>query len=267
MFGDACVCETCGRHYVHDWHKGHRATRCNSCCANGWRDRRELKQRMVDYKGGACVLCGYSKCLRAMDFHHLDPSSKRFNIASSHNRRWEALRLELDKCMLICSNCHFELEADTGRRRARRDDPDADSTCDRCGRRFRYRRAGMTRSRCNSCCQSRATPGQRRELKEWMVDYKGGACVLCGYRRHTRALTFHHVDPMLKRFNIAPSHNRSLEALRDELDRCILLCANCHDEIEDGSTDVPAEAVSAVRTLTEHLPRLERRPQGRPRQS
>jgi hypothetical protein len=64
---------------------------------------------MVDYKGGACVLCGYSKCLRAMDFHHLDPSSKRFNIASSHNRRWEVLRLELDKCMLICSTCHFEL--------------------------------------------------------------------------------------------------------------------------------------------------------------
>jgi hypothetical protein len=198
-----------------------------------------------------------------MDFHHLDPSSKRFNIASSHNRRWEVLRLELDKCMLICSTCHFEL------RRTLDADERVETTRmrDRWGRRFRYRRAGMTRSRCNSCCQSRATPGQRRELKEWMVDYKGGACVLCGYRRHTRALTFHHVDPMLKRFNIAPAQNRSLEALRDELDRCILLCANCHDEIEDGSTDVPAEAVSAVRTLTEHLPRLERRPQGRPRQS
>jgi hypothetical protein len=223
---------------------------------------------MVDYKGGACVLCGYSKCLRAMDFHHLDPSTKRFNIASSHNRSWEALRLELDKCMLICSNCHYELEADSTRRKPRRDDPHGDSPCDRCGRRFTFApRRGMTRNRCNSCRANRATPKARRELKLWMIDYKGGACLLCGYRGHSRALTFHHVDPRLKRFNIAPSHNRSLEALREELDRCILVCANCHDEIEDGSTDVPFEAASAVRSLTEHLPRLERRPQGRPRQS
>ena len=172
--------------------------------------RRGRKQRMVDYKGGACVLCGYSKCLRAMDFHHLDPSTKRSNIAPSHNRSWEALRLELDKCMLICSNCHYELEADSTGRKPRRDDPHGDSTCDRCGRRFTFApRRGMTRNRCNSCRTNRATPKARRELKLWMIDYKGGACLLCGYRRHTRALTFHHVDPELKRFNIAPSHNRA----------------------------------------------------------
>jgi uncharacterized CHY-type Zn-finger protein len=221
---------------------------------------------MVDYKGGACVLCGYGECLRAMDFHHLDPASKRFNIAPSHNRSWESLREELDKCMLICSNCHFELEDESGRRRERRDEPDGTSLCAGCGKRFTPRK-GRPHTKCNSCSSGRATPEARRTLKRWMVDYRGGSCQICGYARHWRALTFHHVDPRLKRFNIAGSHCRSLDVLREELDRCILVCANCHDEIEDGSTEVPFEAVSAVRSLTEHLPRLERRPQGRPRQS
>lgn len=249
MFGEECVCETCGRRYIHDWHKGHGARKCNSCRANGWRDRRALKQRMVDYKGGgACVLCGYSKCLRAMDFHHLDPSSKRFNIASSHNRSWESLRLELDKCILICSNCHFEIEADAGRSRRRIDDPAGTAVCNDCGKRFTPAKR-RSRTKCNSCSSGRATPEARRELKRWMVEYKGGSCRLCGYSGHWKALTFH------------------LDTLRDELDRCVLVCANCHDEIEDGSTSVPFELASAVRSLTDHLPRLERRPQGRPRQS
>jgi hypothetical protein len=66
---------------------------------------------MVDYKGGECQLCGYNRCLRALDFHHVDPATKRFHLAGSHNRSWESLRAELDKCLLVCSNCHDEIEA------------------------------------------------------------------------------------------------------------------------------------------------------------
>ena len=99
-----------------------------------------------------------------------------------------------------------------------------------------------------------------------MVEYKGGACLLCGYDRHWRALTFHHLDPRLKRFNIAGAHSRSLESLRQELDRCLLVCANCHDEIEDGMSTVPADVADGIRAATDHLPRLTRRPAGRPRQ-
>jgi hypothetical protein len=65
---------------------------------------------MVDYKGGGCCLCGYDGCLQALDFHHLDPAKKRFTIAGGHTRSWASLRTELDKCMLVCSNCHIELE-------------------------------------------------------------------------------------------------------------------------------------------------------------
>jgi hypothetical protein len=100
-----------------------------------------------------------------------------------------------------------------------------------------------------------------------MVEYTGGACRLCGYDGHFAALTFHHLDPRLKRFNIAGAHGRGLESLREELNRCVLVCANCHDEIEDGMTAVPFDIAAPIRSRTQHVPRLERRPPGRPRQS
>lgn len=264
-----CRCKQCGRRYAYDFRKGHTKRKCNSCRANGWRDRRTLKQRMIDYKGGCCQVCGYNRCSRALDFHHLDPSRKSFRLSSNHTRSWESLRLELDKCFLVCSNCHLELEGrDAHKARRRHSDPEGAAKCDRCGRRFTYKpRKGMTRNRCNSCRSNRASPEARRALKDWMIEYKGGGCQLCGYRNYWAALTFHHLDPRLKRFNIAGAHNRSLETLTEELDRCVLVCANCHDELEDGTTSVPLEVAVTIRSLTEGLPRERRRPPGRPRAS
>jgi hypothetical protein len=263
-----CTCEKCGRRYAYDSRKGHGKRKCNSCRANGWIDRRALK-RMIDYKGGCCQVCGYNRCSRALDFHHLEPSRKSFRLSSNHNRSWESLRLELDKCLLVCSNCHLEIEGSAAHMAGpRKSDPKGTSRCDLCGRRFNYDRGkGMTRNRCNSCRSNRASPEARRELKAWMIQYKGGACQLCGYLNHCAALTFHHVDPRLKRFNIAGSHGRRLETLREELDRCVLVCGNCHDELEDGVTVVPLDVAQAIRSITEHLPREERRPPGRPARS
>ena len=74
--------------------------------------RRKLKLRMVEYLGGSCVQCGYSKCVEAMDFHHRDPKEKDFQLASGVYRRWEVIREELDKCMLLCARCHREIHAE-----------------------------------------------------------------------------------------------------------------------------------------------------------
>lgn len=71
--------------------------------------REALKRRMVDYKGGECELCGYAGCIRALCFHHI--GEKRFDIAGSHCRSWEAIRRELDECLLLCQNCHAEVHS------------------------------------------------------------------------------------------------------------------------------------------------------------
>lgn len=73
------------------------------------RHRRRLKQKAVEYKGGKCLHCGYKKCIEALEFHHRDPSEKDFQFSDGKNRSWERVKIELDKCDMVCSNCHKEI--------------------------------------------------------------------------------------------------------------------------------------------------------------
>ena len=70
--------------------------------------RRRLKLKAIEYKGGACQKCGYNKCQAALQFHHLDPSKKDFQISGKY-LTWDKIKPELDKTILICANCHLEL--------------------------------------------------------------------------------------------------------------------------------------------------------------
>ena len=74
--------------------------------------RKKIRVMAVAYKGGCCERCGYSKCIDALEFHHIDPGQKDFTISSKgYTRSWEKVRSELDKCMILCANCHRELHA------------------------------------------------------------------------------------------------------------------------------------------------------------
>ena len=70
-----------------------------------WQDR---KVKAVEYLGGKCSKCGYDKCIGALDFHHLDPSTKEANWGKIRLWEWSKIETELDKCVLLCSNCHRE---------------------------------------------------------------------------------------------------------------------------------------------------------------
>lgn len=76
-------------------------------CVSNWRQRMKIKA--VDYKGGECIVCGYKKSMRSLSFHHLNPNNKEFSLASGNTRSWEKMKKELDKCVLVCSNCHAEI--------------------------------------------------------------------------------------------------------------------------------------------------------------
>ena len=70
--------------------------------------RKALREKAVAYLGGKCSICGYAKCVNAMDFHHIKALEKDFTI-SSRMSSWEKIEKELRKTVLLCSNCHREV--------------------------------------------------------------------------------------------------------------------------------------------------------------
>lgn len=109
-------CRICGEYKPLDQFSrtnrvGNLSSYCKLCSAN---KHKSLKQRFkikcVEYKGGKCVLCGYDKCPAAFAFHHRDPSQKEFSIREVHSVVLsDKIKLELDKCDLVCANCHAEI--------------------------------------------------------------------------------------------------------------------------------------------------------------
>jgi hypothetical protein len=75
--------------------------RCKSCMSN-----RVIKEQAIAYKGGSCLDCAGQFHYSVFDFHHLDPSEKDMNVMANHPKSLEAIKSELDKCVLLCSNCH-----------------------------------------------------------------------------------------------------------------------------------------------------------------
>jgi len=72
--------------------------------------RRKIKLMAIEYKGGKCRICGYNKCPGALDLHHIN-GQKLFGIGEKgYTRSWKKIKKELDKCILVCANCHREIE-------------------------------------------------------------------------------------------------------------------------------------------------------------
>jgi transposase len=108
--------------------------------------------------------------------------------------------------------------------------------------------------RCKRCRSERVSQ-HRRELKAVLVHEAGGRCRLCGYDRSHRALAFHHLEPEKKVLPVSWNGvTVSIERLRAEARKCVLLCANCHAEVEDGLVAVPLEFVGSSERPVHHNP-------------
>ena len=95
--------------------------------------------------------------------------------------------------------------------------------------------------RCKRCRADRVVR-RRQKVKAILVKEAGGRCVICGYDRNVGALQFHHRDPSLKRIALSGQGiTYSIDTLRLEAQKCVLLCANCHVEVEAGTAELPLE--------------------------
>jgi len=95
--------------------------------------------------------------------------------------------------------------------------------------------------RCKKC-RAEAVSRYRRRVKERLIERAGGCCQICGYDSHPGALHFHHLDPAEKSFLLSRNGvTRSFAEVAAEADKCVLLCGNCHAEVEAGVTELPVE--------------------------
>lgn len=103
-------CENNGHSEFKNVSKKYTNYRCLKCRAEAVNNRRlKLKKLAVEYMGGSCQFCGYDRCIGALEFHHKDPSQKDFGIsAKGYTRSFDKVKTELDKCVMLCANCHRE---------------------------------------------------------------------------------------------------------------------------------------------------------------
>ncbi len=70
-----------------------------------------MRRSLIEEAGGRCALCGYDRCIISLAFHHVDASTKLFPLTVASGKSLAAYRAEASKCVLLCSNCHGEVEA------------------------------------------------------------------------------------------------------------------------------------------------------------
>jgi hypothetical protein len=149
--------------------------------------------KSIKYLGGSCKSCKDDKWYH-LDFHHI--REKDFEVSRLlQGFRWSKIEKELDKCILLCANCHQEHHFN-----------------------------------------KRSSSDNRQVSKRVYLSYKNNSCEECGYNKCQASLTFHHIDPSVKEIQFSNLNERlgSLDDLSDilkeELNKCSLLCNNCHRE-------------------------------------
>jgi hypothetical protein len=153
------------------------------------------KIKIIKYLGGKCKKCGNDNIFHLV-CHHLE--NKEIPVSKLIRLSWSKIKEEIEKCELLCENCHQELH---------------------------YIERGKT-----------IKDDSRRKDKLIYLEYKGIKCERCGYDRCEASLSFHHKDPKLKSFDIGSLSERinSLSEVKDyiikELDKCEVICRNCHLE-------------------------------------
>lgn len=235
--------------------KGIYSSLCKKCHSRSTLKRRlKFKQKCVEYKGGSCIRCGYTKILTALEFHHRNPEDKEINPSKMMNKTPEFIENELDKCDLLCSNCHREVHYELNKRKSLEKNFNGNFVSSFSN--FILTGKNTRRKSCNSCdivltedntaasshngscksCDSKNVVERGQKGKELAVEYMGGKCSICDYNKCINALEFHHLDPSKK----SKTYNQSFiywgfERQKKELENCIIVCGNCHREIHSKS--------------------------------
>lgn len=106
-------CPICGKTFTYE-NKGGNRKYCFDCSPSTNNPSQKFfafKKNWIKNHGNACSVCGYNKCIDALEFHHIDPRTKNFSISNTGNHGIDDLIQEAEKCIIVCANCHREIHA------------------------------------------------------------------------------------------------------------------------------------------------------------
>jgi transposase-like protein len=182
---------------------GSRQPHCMSCASSQVVDRqRHTKLTCVTYKGGKCQDCGYDDLasLGAFEFHHLEPEHKDFNLSHVKNRNFASVMTELDKCVLLCANCHVKRHLDMKMEGG-----------------FMNKIEGNTE--------------RFNEIRKQKLDFACGGdvkCSECGYNDCPSALIISYQDEDKKYYKFNRLKKNWPDDFKKALTRARIICKNCH---------------------------------------
>lgn len=210
---DGRICKKCGNNL-----KGRQTIFCSKKCkasewdsntkntSSGWRGTQQrgvLNKTKHVIENNGCKCCKYKKNIAALTFHHRNPNEKSYEVSMRFmgSRDIKKVEEEIQKCDLLCVNCHMETES-----------PNL-----------------MINENAN-VKHFATTTGFNRKIE--LLDRVGHLCSVCGYNKNYRALTFHHLNPATKSFNldINTCQKKPMNLLLEEASKCVVLCGNCHAE-------------------------------------
>ena len=134
------------------------------------KSQRKKKLFAVEAFGGKCQICGYNKCVNSLTFHHIDSENKKESPSYIIMRwSWENAKKELEKCILICSNCHGEIHykiLDIDLKKFIK--PWVNKTCLQCKRKFDTK--NIEQIFCSETCKQIYSRKSERPIKEDLKD-------------------------------------------------------------------------------------------------
>jgi hypothetical protein len=213
---------------------------------------RQVKRKLffVSQLGGKCSVCKYKTNLSGLEFHHVNPENKKFNLGlpTFSHKPMKVLQEEVSKCVLMCSNCHrehhfsnyddFQTMDEMKYFNKVINEKKIYSKCVVCEKELNTTRTKFCSRKCSNSINSKTHQQYCNQKFKYIQRKKeimkiiGDKCSCCGYNKNLSALEFHHIDPKTKKFTLDARKlaNSKFSDCLDEAKKCIIICSNCHRE-------------------------------------